>query len=47
VRAELAALFATLDVPVVVVTHDEEDVAAFAAPVVRIEQGAFAGAPEA
>lgn len=47
VRAELAALFATLDVPVVLVTHDEEDVAAFDAPVVRLEQGVFAGAPEA
>jgi molybdate transport system ATP-binding protein len=46
VRTELATLFATLDVPVVLVTHDEEDAAAFEAPVVRIEQGAFAGATE-
>jgi molybdate transport system ATP-binding protein len=41
VRAELAALVATLDVPVVLVTHDDEDAAAFDAPVLRMEQGAF------
>jgi molybdate transport system ATP-binding protein len=41
VRAELAALVATLDVPVVLVTHDDEDAAAFDAPVLRMEHGAF------
>ena len=37
----LAALVATLDVPVVLVTHDDEDAAAFDAPVLRMEHGAF------
>jgi molybdate transport system ATP-binding protein len=39
VRDELRATLAPLDVPVVVVTHDESDVGAFAAPVVRLERG--------
>ncbi len=40
VRDEVRAVLAALDVPVVLVTHDETDVAAFAAPVVRLERGA-------
>jgi molybdate transport system ATP-binding protein len=40
VRDEVRAVLAGLDVPVVLVTHDETDVAAFAAPVVRLERGA-------
>jgi molybdate transport system ATP-binding protein len=39
VRAEVRATLAALDVPVVLVTHDESDVAAFQAPVVRLERG--------
>ena len=39
VRDEVRAALAPLDVPVVLVTHDESDVAAFAAPVVRLERG--------
>lgn len=39
VRDELRATLAPLDVPVVVVTHDESDVGAFGAPVVRLERG--------
>jgi molybdate transport system ATP-binding protein len=39
VREELRATLAALDVPVVLVTHDEADVALFAAPVVRLERG--------
>jgi molybdate transport system ATP-binding protein len=39
VRDELAVTLAALDVPVVLVTHDERDAAAFAAPVVRLERG--------
>jgi molybdate transport system ATP-binding protein len=39
VRDEVRATLAALDVPVVLVTHDESDVAAFAAPVVRLERG--------
>jgi molybdate transport system ATP-binding protein len=39
VRDEVRATLAPLDVPVVLVTHDESDVAAFAAPVVRLERG--------
>ena len=43
VRDEVRATLAPLDVPVVLVTHDEADVAAFAAPVVRLERGRLAG----
>jgi len=39
VRDEVRATLSALDVPVVLVTHDESDVAAFAAPVVRLERG--------
>ncbi len=39
VRDEVRATLAALDVPVVLVTHDESDVAAFAAPVVRLQRG--------
>jgi molybdate transport system ATP-binding protein len=39
VRDELRATLAPLDIPVVLVTHDESDVGAFAAPVVRLERG--------
>lgn len=39
VRDHVRATLAALDVPVVLVTHDESDVAAFAAPVVRLERG--------
>jgi molybdate transport system ATP-binding protein len=39
VRDELRSTLASLGVPVVLVTHDEADVAAFAAPVVRLERG--------
>jgi molybdate transport system ATP-binding protein len=41
VRAQLAECFADLAIPVVLVTHDEEDANAFAAPVVRLAQGTF------
>jgi ABC-type sulfate/molybdate transport systems ATPase subunit len=46
VRDEVRATLAGLDVPVVLVTHDESDVAAFAAPVVRLERGRVVVAPE-
>jgi molybdate transport system ATP-binding protein len=39
VRSELRATLAALDVPVVLVTHDEADAAAFDAPVARLEHG--------
>jgi len=39
VREQVRATLAGLDVPVLLVTHDEEDVALFAAPVLRIERG--------
>ena len=39
VRDEVRATLGALDVPVVLVTHDESDVAAFDAPVVRLERG--------
>jgi len=39
VRDEVRAVLAALDVPVVLVTHDETDVAAFSAPVVRLDRG--------
>jgi molybdate transport system ATP-binding protein len=38
-RTELRKTLAHLDVPVVLVTHDDADAAAFDAPVVRIEEG--------
>jgi len=41
VRDELAAFCADLDLPVVLVTHDGADAAAFDAPVLRIEGGVF------
>jgi molybdate transport system ATP-binding protein len=43
VRSELRSLLTTLDVPVVLVTHDAEDTAAFDARVVRLERGAIVG----
>jgi len=42
VREQLHATVATLDVPVVLVTHDETDIALFSAPVVRLERGRVA-----
>ena len=39
VRDELRATLAPLNIPVVLVTHDEFDAGAFAAPVVRLERG--------
>ena len=39
VRRELAALFAGLRIPVVLVTHDDDDRAAFAGPAVRLAGG--------
>ncbi len=39
VRDELRATLSTLDVPVVLVTHDQADAAAFAGPVVRLDAG--------
>jgi molybdate transport system ATP-binding protein len=38
-RAELAALQAQLDIPVILITHDEEDVECFADDVLHIEAG--------
>jgi molybdate transport system ATP-binding protein len=46
VRGEVRATLAALSVPVVLVTHDESDVAAFAAPVVRLERGRVVAAPD-
>jgi len=43
VRDEVRATLLSLDVPVVLVTHDEADAAAFAAPVVRLERGRRVG----
>ena len=45
VRDEVRATLATLDVPVVLVTHDESDVTAFAAPAVRLERGRVVARP--
>lgn len=39
VRAEVRETLATLDVPVVLVTHDAQDAAAFDAPSVHLERG--------
>jgi molybdate transport system ATP-binding protein len=39
VRAEVRETLATLDVPVVLVTHDAQDTAAFDAPQVHLERG--------
>jgi molybdate transport system ATP-binding protein len=44
VREQVRATLAGLDVPVLLVTHDEADVSLFAAPVLRIERG-IASAP--
>jgi molybdate transport system ATP-binding protein len=48
VRDQVRLTLAGLDVPVLLVTHDEEDVVRFAAPVLRIERGVAraAAAPE-
>jgi molybdate transport system ATP-binding protein len=46
VRDEVRATLAALGVPVVLVTHDESDVAAFAAPVVRLERGRVVAPPQ-
>jgi molybdate transport system ATP-binding protein len=43
VREELRATLTMLDVPVVLVTHDDSDARAFAARTVRIERGRIAG----
>ncbi|HEV3089043.1 MAG TPA: ATP-binding cassette domain-containing protein [Candidatus Elarobacter sp.] len=43
VRDQVRATLASLDVPVVVVTHDESDIAAFAAPVIRLDRGRVVG----
>jgi molybdate transport system ATP-binding protein len=43
VRDEVRATLAGLEIPVVLVTHDEGDVQAFSAPVVRLERGRVAG----
>ncbi|GAC1572815.1 MAG: ATP-binding cassette domain-containing protein [Candidatus Elarobacter sp.] len=40
VREELRLTLAALDIPVVLVTHDESDIATFDAPLVRLERGA-------
>jgi molybdate transport system ATP-binding protein len=45
VRDEVRATLAGLGVPVILVTHDESDVAAFAAPVVRLERGRVVAQP--
>ncbi|MGD1068265.1 MAG: ABC transporter ATP-binding protein, partial [Vulcanimicrobiaceae bacterium] len=39
VRAEVRETLATLDVPVVLVTHDAQDTAAFDAPHIHLERG--------
>jgi molybdate transport system ATP-binding protein len=38
-RAELAALQAQLDIPLIMITHDEEDIACLADEVIHIEDG--------
>ena len=43
VREELRATLTTLDVPVVLVTHDDSDAQAFGARTVRLERGHIAG----
>ena len=45
VRDEVRTTLTALDVPVVLVTHDESDVTAFAAPVVRLERGRVVAPP--
>jgi len=42
-RAELAALQAQLDIPVILITHDPEDVAALSEQVYRIQDGRIVG----
>jgi ABC-type sulfate/molybdate transport systems ATPase subunit len=46
VRDEVRATLTALGVPVVLVTHDDADVAAFAAPVVRLERGRVVAPPQ-
>jgi ABC-type sulfate/molybdate transport systems ATPase subunit len=43
VRIELAALFATLQIPILIVTHDDADRAAFSGPVLHLARGRVAG----
>jgi ABC-type sulfate/molybdate transport systems ATPase subunit len=45
VRRELATLFAGLRIPIVLVTHDDADRAAFAGPAVHLAAGRVADAP--
>jgi ABC-type sulfate/molybdate transport systems ATPase subunit len=47
VRDEVRATLTALDIPVVLVTHDESDIAAFAAPVVSLERGQIVAAGRA
>jgi molybdate transport system ATP-binding protein len=47
IRDELRATLAPLAIPVVLVTHEEEDVLAFGAPVVRLERGRVVSAEPA
>jgi molybdate transport system ATP-binding protein len=42
-RAELAELQAELDIPMMLITHDEEDIACFAQEVIQISEGRAAG----
>jgi molybdate transport system ATP-binding protein len=42
-RAELAALQAQLDIPMILITHDDEDVECFADDVLHIESGRLTG----
>jgi ABC-type sulfate/molybdate transport systems ATPase subunit len=46
VRDEVRATLAALDVPVVLVTHDESDARAFSGPMVRLERGRVVGEKE-
>jgi molybdate transport system ATP-binding protein len=45
VRDELRATLASLDVPVVLVTHDESDARAFGGPTIRLERGQVTESP--
>lgn len=45
-REELAALQARLAIPVILITHDEEDVDSFADEVIQIEHGSIIGQKE-
>jgi molybdate transport system ATP-binding protein len=42
-RAELAELQAELDIPMMLITHDDEDIACFAQEVIQISEGRAAG----